>query len=113
MSSKKTSIFLDWDKKERFVHECLRYRALLYQIAERILHEPKGAEQAVNRCLTLATRVPDKNQPAGEFRSWLLRILIDEALIIRRKRMGQEESFANGVFRCGNYSARSVSLASR
>ena len=88
MSSAKISTIGHWEENERFVHECLRYRGLLYQIAERILREPKCAEEAVNRTLTLATRTPHK-KPAGEFRSWLLRILIEETLTIRRRRNAQ------------------------
>ena len=88
MYGAKTSDIEHREEKERFVHECLRYRGLLYQIAERILRDPECAEEAVNRTLTLSTRVLHK-KPAGEFRSWLLRIVIEEALCIRRRRNGQ------------------------
>src|SRR5215469_16831940 len=91
MSSAKTSAVEHWEERERFVHECLRYRGLLHQIAERILRGPECAEEAVNRSLTLATRTPHKKKPAGEFRSWLVRIVIEEALRIRRRRDGQAE----------------------
>ncbi len=92
MSSEKKFTFQDCGEKERFLHECLRYRGLLYQIAERVLEGPEGAEDAVNRSLALATRTPKKRRThTGDFRSWLLRIVIDEALQILRARKGPEQ----------------------
>jgi DNA-directed RNA polymerase specialized sigma24 family protein len=113
MSNAKKSTIEHWEENERFVHECLRYRGLLYQIAERILRGPEYAEEAVNRTLTLATRMSHKKKPAGEFRSWLVRLLIEEALLIRRKRMAQERSFANTALSSGHLSVCSDWMASR
>jgi len=87
MRSEEERNFLNWGKKESLVHDCLRHRGLLYQIAERVLDGPEGAEEAVNRSLTAATRrTYDNSKLAGEFRGWLLRIVIDEALLILRGR---------------------------
>jgi len=81
----------DWEEREKFVQACLRYRGLLYQIAVSILGGPEGAEEAVHRSLAAAMRTPGKDRKcAGEFRSWLLRIMIDEALRIRRLRNPQD-----------------------
>jgi len=113
MSSEKKLSFQDWEENEKFLHECLRYRGLLYQIAERILRGPECAEEAVNCSLTLATRMPHNKKPAGEFRSWLVRLTIEEALLIRRKRMAQEKPFADTVLSSGNLSVCEASVASR
>ena len=112
MSSEKASTIEHWEENKKFAHECLRYRSLLYQVAERILRGPECAEEAVNRTLTLTTRVSHRKMPAGEFRSWLLRLLIEEALLLRRKRMARETQFANPVLPSGNISGCSDSMAS-
>ena len=59
-----------------------RWRGLLYFLATRVLESRDGAEEAVTNCLLTATRNPPSFDSQGAFRSWLLRILIDEALQI-------------------------------
>jgi DNA-directed RNA polymerase specialized sigma24 family protein len=63
-----------------------RCRRLLYFMARRVLGGSEGAEEAVKNCLLTATRNPPKFESEGAFRSWLLRILIDEALLILRQK---------------------------
>ena len=64
-----------------------RYRGLLYFVASRVLEDRQRAEEAVENCLLAATRNPSTFDSEGAFRSWLLRILIDEALqILHRER---------------------------
>ena len=64
----------------------LRYRRLLYFVAYRILCHPKEAEDAVQHCfLAASVNVPRFNHEGG-FRSWLVRVLINEAIAILRKR---------------------------
>ena len=66
-----------------------RYRRLLYFVACRILCHPKEAEDAVQHCfLAASVNVPRFNVEGG-FRSWLVRVLIDEAVVILRKRNNQ------------------------
>jgi len=59
-----------------------RWRGLLYFIACRVLDDRDEAEEAVQNCLLSATAHPPTFESQGAFRSWLLRILIDEALVI-------------------------------
>jgi len=75
-----------WNDKELILRECLRYRALLRQIAERLLDGHGDADAAVDRCIVAAakTRVPMHSR--GEFRSWVLRLVIDEALQLLHER---------------------------
>lgn len=62
-----------------------RCRGLLHFMARRVLGGSERAPLAVeNSCLT-ASRNPPRFDNEGAFRSWLLRILIDEALAILRK----------------------------
>jgi DNA-directed RNA polymerase specialized sigma24 family protein len=62
-----------------------RCRRLLYFIACRVLDGSEGAADAVNNCFHAASRHPLGFEYEASFRSWLLRILIGEALLIRRR----------------------------
>ena len=55
---------------------------LLHFIACRILGSPKQADDAVENWWLTASRNPPQFEYDGEFRIWLLRVLIDEALAI-------------------------------
>jgi len=64
-----------------------RYRRLLYCQALGLLRNHEEAEDAVQCCLLLAFRNLSKVKSQSSFRNWLVRILINEALaIIRRKK---------------------------
>ncbi len=63
-----------------------RCQGLLYFIACRVLDGYEGAENAVQNCFRAASRNPPKFEHESAFRSWLLRVLIDKALVIRRQR---------------------------
>jgi len=58
---------------------------LLHFIACRVLGSPERADDAVENCWLTASRNSRWFEYEGEFRSWLLRVLIDEALDIRRE----------------------------
>jgi DNA-directed RNA polymerase specialized sigma24 family protein len=63
-----------------------RCRELLHFIARRILNCVQEAEEAVKNCRLKASRNPPEFSSEGAFKSWLVRILIDEAtLLLRRK----------------------------
>jgi DNA-directed RNA polymerase specialized sigma24 family protein len=55
---------------------------MLQYIARRILFDPELAEKAVENCRTTASRNPPRFQHGGAFKSWLFRVLIDEALAL-------------------------------
>ena len=63
-----------------------RCRRLLYFMARRVLGGSEGAEEAVQNCFLTASRNPPRLEHEGAFCSWLLRILIDEALLILRQK---------------------------
>ena len=56
---------------------------MLHFIACRVLGGPESAEEAIGNCWSIASRHPQRLADEGEFRSWLLRVLIDEALLLR------------------------------
>jgi DNA-directed RNA polymerase specialized sigma24 family protein len=67
---------------ERFLRCC----SLLRFLACRVLGTDEGAKDAVENCWTRASRNPPDFEYEGAFRSWVARILIDEALAILRQR---------------------------
>jgi DNA-directed RNA polymerase specialized sigma24 family protein len=56
---------------------------MLRFIACRILGGPEHANKAVENCWHTASRRASRFEHEGEFRSWLLRALIDEAVALR------------------------------
>jgi len=57
---------------------------MLQSLAARILGDSKQAKTAVENCWRTARRHSPRFEYEGEFRGWLLRVLIDEALVLRR-----------------------------
>ena len=59
-----------------------RYSRLLHFVAERVLGNPNKAAIAVDNCLYGAAQHVTASDYEGAFRSWLVRLVIDEALMI-------------------------------
>lgn len=59
-----------------------RYRCTLSFVAYRVLGNRHLAEIAVQRCFLSASRNVPQFESEGAFRSWLVRVLMDEALRI-------------------------------
>ena len=55
---------------------------MFHFIACRVLGGSERAEEAIGSCWRIASRHPQRFEHEGEFRSWLLRVLIDEALVL-------------------------------
>ena len=62
-----------------------RYRRVLSLVAYRVLGNHKQAEDAVQNCLRAASENLPRFKHEGVFRSWLVRVLIDEAVAILKK----------------------------
>jgi DNA-directed RNA polymerase specialized sigma24 family protein len=72
--------------EDSFSQQFSRCREMLHFIACRILISVDEAEMAVRNCHRTASRDCPQFQNEGAFKSWLVRILIDEAtLLLRRK----------------------------
>lgn len=69
-----------------FEHRFSRCRPLLQFLACRILSSHEEADDAVQNCRITASRNPPRFEYEGAFRSWLVRVLIDEALAVFRQR---------------------------
>jgi hypothetical protein len=59
-----------------------RYRQSLSLVADSILDDHGKTEAAVRNCLFAVSRNPARLDSEGAFRSWLVRKLIDEALLL-------------------------------
>ena len=70
------------DRTASFYVRAARYRRLLYFIADRVLRDPDKAAIAVDNCLYSAAQHVAAFDCEGDFRSWLVRLAIDEALAI-------------------------------
>jgi DNA-directed RNA polymerase specialized sigma24 family protein len=70
---------------EEFEYWFSRCRGLLHFLACRMLGDPRKANLAVESCREKASQSSRTFDREGAFRSWLLRILIDEALLIRNR----------------------------
>ena len=64
---------------------------LLHFLACRLLGGPERADDAIESCWLKASRNPPRFEYEGGFRSWLVRVLIDEALAILRENRGIAE----------------------
>jgi hypothetical protein len=63
----------------------LRYRRVLSLIAYRVLGNHEEAEDAVENCIRVASDRTPQFEHEGVFRSWLARVLINEAVTILHK----------------------------
>ena len=59
-----------------------QWRGSLFLIAYRVLGDARTATEAVENCFLKASRKPPTFASDGAFGSWILRILIDEAVLI-------------------------------
>ena len=71
-----------WEFYERFT----RSKPSLYLIAGVVLSNSEEAEEAVQNCCRTASTSPLRFKRGNAFHSWLLRVLIDEALLILSRR---------------------------
>ena len=62
-----------------------RYNRRLFRVARSILRDAAAAEDAVQECYVSAFTKLDRYQPTGAFGAWLTRIVINEALMLKRR----------------------------
>ena len=71
-----------WDQ---FNQWSLRCRNTLHYMADLILNDSEMAEHAVQICWHKASRNLHAFESEGEFRGWIMRVLIDETLTVSRE----------------------------
>jgi hypothetical protein len=70
-----------------------RYRRVLSLVAYRVLGSHEEAEDTVQNCLLAVSDNVPRFEYEGAFRSWLVRVLMDEAsLILHKKRTGSNNA---------------------
>jgi DNA-directed RNA polymerase specialized sigma24 family protein len=74
------------ERSTQFDTQFSRYHDLLRFIACRVLSNSEGAKEAIENCRVRASQNLPEFQREGAFRNWLVRILLDEAMAIRRRR---------------------------
>jgi len=74
-----------------------RYRRVLSLVAYRVLGNHQQAEEAVQNCLRAASENLPRFKHEGVFRSWLVRVLIDEAVAILNKQKSAGRGDLNSV----------------
>ena len=62
-----------------------RYNRRLFRVARSILRDAGAAEDAVQECYVSAFTKLDRYEPTGAFGAWLTRIVINEALMLKRR----------------------------
>jgi DNA-directed RNA polymerase specialized sigma24 family protein len=78
------------DRSMSFYVRASRYRGLLHFVVYRVLGNPERADIAVENCLFSASHRVTAFDCEGAFRSWLVRIAIDQALAILHGRSIRE-----------------------
>jgi DNA-directed RNA polymerase specialized sigma24 family protein len=79
------------DNRISFYARAERYHCLLYCVADRVLGNPDRAVIAVENCLLWASRHFTTFDHEGDFRSWLVRLALDESLAILHGRKMPEQ----------------------
>jgi len=69
-----------------FVERFWKWRDSLYVVAWRVLGDSRAAAEVVEVCFRKTSHRPPRFESDGAFGSWLLRILVDEALRARAER---------------------------
>jgi DNA-directed RNA polymerase specialized sigma24 family protein len=85
--SEECGLFEILDETSEFKARFALCRGVLRFVASRLLNGPDEIEEAVERCFHTASRYPMRFEYEGEFRSWLVRVLVDEALETRSRRL--------------------------
>jgi len=69
--------------QQRLIFDARFWRCypMLHFMACRVLGGSERAEEVIGSCWRIASRHSQRFEHEGEFRSWLLRVLIDEALL--------------------------------
>jgi len=76
-----------------------RSHGLLQLVACRVLGNSERADEAIENCWLTASRNPPRFEYEGAFRSWVVRVLIDRALVLLRdnEESDQSESACTGL----------------
>jgi DNA-directed RNA polymerase specialized sigma24 family protein len=84
--------------RKDFDRQFLSCKGLLKQIAERVLNGTEAVEEAIERSYAAAAIERRRFRSDGEFRRWLVRAVLNEALTILRERESAVEGSSELIF---------------
>ena len=84
--------------RKDFDEQFLSCKALLKQIAERVLSGTEEVEEAMQRSYTAAASQRRRFRSDGEFRRWLVRTVLNEALTILHEKESATEGSSALIF---------------
>ena len=96
--SERSSVNPSRKEQEDFARQFLSCKGLLKQIAERVLNFDYDVEQAMQRSYAAAASQRRRFPCDGEFRRWLVRIVLNEALTILHERESAAEGSSELIF---------------
>jgi DNA-directed RNA polymerase specialized sigma24 family protein len=73
-------------------------RGLLRQVAERVLSGEDDVEEAIERCYAATAGERRRFRSEGEFRRWLVRTVLNQALMILHEKESAEEGSSELIF---------------
>lgn len=79
-STAQANTMIDFDSQFSACKRLLRF------IAVKVLGNDDEAEEVIRNCYASASQVAHEFTDIGEFRRWLLRVAIDEALLLQHQR---------------------------
>lgn len=77
------------EERSQFEAQFARCRGLVRFVASRLLKDAEEIAEAVENCYLAASRYPLGFEYQGEFRRWLVRIVVDQAFEIRSRKLFQ------------------------
>jgi DNA-directed RNA polymerase specialized sigma24 family protein len=83
---------------EDFEQEFLRFRGLCREIAERVLNGDDDVDEAMHRSYVAAGSQRRKFRSDGELRRWLVRTVLNEALMILHEKESAAEASSQCIF---------------
>src|SRR5262245_44324767 len=84
--------------RKDFDQQFLSCRALLKQIAERVLNGDDDIEEVMQRSYAAAASQRRRFRSDGEFRRWLVRTVFNEALTILHEKENSSEGSSEMIF---------------
>lgn len=96
--NERKGVGLTGQSRKDFDQQFLSCRGLLKQIAERVLNGTEEVEEAMQRSYAAAASQRRRFRCDGEFRRWLARVVLNEALMILRERESASEASSELVF---------------
>jgi DNA-directed RNA polymerase specialized sigma24 family protein len=91
-------IFKNQELKEEFEGRFSRCRNSLYFLAWGALGNVGEAEEAMENCYRKARHNPRRFTSDGEFGSWMIRVLINEVVLVANRRVPEASEMSEAAY---------------